>query len=43
MNACDLVDHVAKQVAALHPVVHATKDGRDDVATIVSIRARETP
>ena len=43
MDACDLVDHVAEQVAALHPVVHATKDGRDHVAAIVSVRARETP
>lgn len=37
MNAADLVDDVAQQVAAFHAVVHALEHGGNDVAPVVAV------
>jgi hypothetical protein len=41
VDAVDLVDHVAQQVAAAHAIVHAAEDGRDHVAAVVAVGAGE--
>jgi len=41
MDAGDLVDHISKEVAATHTVVHALKNGGDDITPVVTIRAGE--
>lgn len=41
MNARDLVDHIAQQVADLHPVVHDLEDGGNHVAAVVAARVRQ--
>src|SRR5439155_26560976 len=34
----EFVDDVAQQVAADHPVLHTAKNGRDDLAPVVTVR-----
>ena len=43
MDARDLVDDVAQQIAALHPVIDAAKHRCDHVAPIVAVGAGELP
>jgi hypothetical protein len=40
MNAVELVDDIAQQVAADHAVLHAPEHGRDDIAPGVSDTCR---
>ena len=39
MNAVELVDDIAQQVAADHPVLHALENGGDDIAPVVAVGA----
>ena len=42
VDAVDLVDDVAQQVAALHAVVDALEDGGDHVAPVAAVRALQS-
>jgi hypothetical protein len=39
VNVAHLVDDITKQVATLHPVIHALEYGRDYISPVVAIRA----
>ena len=41
MNAAELVDDIAQQVAADHPVLHALEHGGDHVAPVVAVGTRQ--
>ena len=41
VDAVELVDDVAQQVAADHPVLHAAEDGGNDLAPVVAVGAGE--
>jgi hypothetical protein len=42
MDASNLVDHVPKQITALHAIIDATKHRGDDIASIITIGACQT-
>ena len=41
MDAIELVDDIAQQVAADHPILHNLERGSDDIPPVVTIRTGE--
>src|SRR5271165_6190923 len=41
VDTADFVDDIAEQITALHTIIDALEDGRDDIAPVVTVRAGE--